>query len=99
MTDDTSTATEKPATPDAPEAKGLKLKRPTREFGETEIDEEMNRLMSNDGQLIPKDGPAEKGDFLIVDMTTTFGNQKVGDAKEITVRVDDTLSFKDGVAP
>jgi trigger factor len=84
---------------DLPDYKGLKLKRPTRTFGEADIDEEMKRLMSNDGQLIPKDGPADKGDFIIVDMTTMFGNEKVGDAKEITLRVDDTLSFKDGVAP
>ena len=84
---------------DLPEYKGLKLKRPTREFNEADIDEEMKRLMANDGQLIPKDGPAEKGDFLIVDMVTSFGNDKVGEAKEITLRVDDTLTFKDSVAP
>ncbi len=82
-----------------PDYKGLKLRKPVREFAESDIDEEMKRLMSNDGQLIPKDGKAEKGDFIIVDMTTTFGNDKVGEAKEITLRVDDTLSFKDGVAP
>ncbi len=84
---------------DLPNYKGLKLKRPTREIVEADVDEEMKRLMANDGQLIPKDGPADKGDFVIVDMTTTFGNNKVGEAQEITLRVDDSLSFKDGVAP
>jgi trigger factor len=83
---------------DLPEYKGLKLKRPTREFNEADVDEEMKRLMSNDGQLVPKDGPAEKGDFVIVDMMTKFGVEKVGEAKEITLRVDDTLTFKDGVS-
>lgn len=83
---------------DLPEYKGLKLKRPVRDFTDADVDEEQTRLLSNDGQLIPKDGPADKGDYVIVDMTTTFGNEKVGEAKEITLRVDDTMSFKDGVA-
>lgn len=83
---------------DLPDYKGLKLKKPVRSFSEADIDEEMKRLMSTDGQLVPKDGPAEKGDYIIVDMVTTFGNDKVGEAPEITLRVDDTLSFKDGVA-
>ena len=84
---------------DLPDYKKLKLKRPSREITEADVDDEMKRLMANDGQLVPKDGPADKGDFVIVDMTTTFGNVKVGEAQEITLRVDDTLSFKDGVAP
>jgi trigger factor len=83
---------------DLPEYKGLKLKKPVREFNEADVDEEQNRLLSTKGQLVPKDGPADKGDFVIADMVTTFGNDKVGEAKEITLRIDDTMSFKDGVA-
>ncbi len=83
---------------DLPEYKGLKLKKPVRNFTDADVDEEQTRVLSNEGQLVPKDGTAEKGDYLIVDMTTSFGNDKVGEAKEITLRIDDTLSFKDGVA-
>ena len=83
---------------DLPEYKGLKLKKPVHVFTEADVDEEQNKLLSQDGQLVPKDGAAEKGDFIIVDMLTTFGNEKIGDAKEITLRIDDTLSFKDGIA-
>jgi trigger factor len=32
-------------------------------------------------------------------MVTNFGDTKVGEAKEISLRVDDTLTFPDGVAP
>jgi trigger factor len=81
-----------------PDYKGLKLKKPTRTFSEADVDEEQTRLLSRDGQLVPKDGAAEKNDFVIVDMITNFGNEKVGEAKEITLRVEDTLTFKDGVA-
>src|ERR1051325_4768322 len=83
---------------DLPEYKGLKLKKPTRVFTDADVDEEQNRLLSQDGQLVPKDGPVDKGDFVIVDMVTMFGNEKVGEVKETTLRVDDTLTFKDGVA-
>lgn len=83
---------------DLPAYKGLKLKRPTRTFTDADVEEEKIRLLSADGQLVPKDGPALKGDFIIADMTTMFGSEKVGDAKEITLRVDDSLSLKDGVA-
>ena len=83
---------------DLPNYKGLKIKRPTRTFTEADVDEEQTRLLANDGQLVPKDGACEKGDYIITDMLTTFGSDKVGEAKEITLRVDDTLSFKDGIA-
>src|ERR1017187_2369945 len=83
---------------DLPEYKGLKLKKPVREFTDADVDEEQKRLLSEDGQLVPKDGPADKGDFIIVDMVTTFGNEKIGEVKEITLRIDDTMSFKDGIA-
>jgi trigger factor len=68
------------------------------EYTEADVNEEEKRVLSSEGQLIPKDGAAAKGDFIICDMLTTFGNETVGDAKEITLRIDDTLSFKDGVA-
>jgi trigger factor len=83
---------------DLPEYKGLKIKKPVREFTEADVDEEQTRVLSNEGQLVPKDGPADKGDFVIVDMETPSNNDKIGDAKEITLRIEDTLSFKDGVA-
>ena len=83
---------------DLPEYKGLKLKKPVRTYTEADVDEEQNRVLANDGQLVPKDGAAEKGDFVIADMITNYGSEKVGEAKEITLRVDDTLSFKDGIA-
>ncbi len=81
-----------------PEYKGLQLRRPIRTFVETDVDREMKRILGNFGQLVPKDGPAEMDDFLIVDMTTRLGEHVIGDAKEITLRIDDTVTFKDGVA-
>jgi trigger factor len=83
---------------DLPDYKGLKLKRPTRTFSDDDVRKESQRILANFGQLIPKDGPAEKGDYLIADMTTKFADQVIGTANEITLRIDDTVTFKDGVA-
>src|SRR5262249_37164029 len=51
------------------------------------------------GQLVPKDGGiAENDDYVIGDLTTRHGDQVIGTAKELTLKVEDSLAFKDGVA-
>jgi trigger factor len=82
-----------------PNYKGLKIRRPIRQFTDEDVTREQNRILARYGQLVPKpEGDAQIGDYLIVDMTTRFDQSVIGSAKEITLRVDDTLAFKDGVA-
>lgn len=81
-----------------PEYKGMKLKRPVREISAEDIDREERRILSHYGQLVPKDGPAEMDDYIIVDMTTRKDDRIIGEVKEVTLRVDRRLAFKDGVA-
>ncbi len=81
-----------------PDYHGLRIRRPVRTFNDADVEREMKRILGNFGQMVPKDGPAEPDDFLIVDMTTRLGDRVIGEAKEITLRIDDTLTFKDGVA-
>jgi trigger factor len=81
-----------------PNYKGLRLRRPTKTFTDADVDKEMKRILGNFGQLIPKDEPAEIGDYLIADMTTRQGDRIIGTAKEITLRIDDTVTFRDAVA-
>jgi trigger factor len=83
---------------DLPNYKGLTLKRPIKTFTDADVDKEQNRILSRFGQLVPKEGKAQIGDYIIADMTTKFGEQVLGTAKDCTLRVDDTLAFKDGVA-
>jgi trigger factor len=83
---------------DLPDYKGLKLKRPVKTFSEADVEAEEKKILARWGQLIPKDGPAEKGDYLIADMETSFEGKRLGGGKEITLRIDDTLAFRDGVA-
>ena len=83
---------------DLPDYRGLKLRRPVRTFTDADVDREMKRILGSFGQMVPKDGPAELDDYLIVDMTTRLGDRQIGEAKELTLRIDDTVTFKDGVA-
>jgi len=83
---------------DVPNYKGLKLKRPVREFNAEDVAREERRILSQYGQLVPKDGPAERDDFVIADMTTNYQGKVIGTSKEITLRIDERLAFKDGVA-
>jgi trigger factor len=82
-----------------PNYKGLHLRRPVQTFSDADVDKEMRRILAPSGQLVPKEeGEAEDGDYVIADMTTRFHGAVIGAAKEITLRVDDRLAFKDGVA-
>lgn len=83
---------------DLPSYKNLNLKRPIKQFNDADVTAEEQRLLARYGQLVPKDGPAEKGDYLIADMTSTVEGQTIGTAQEVTLRIDDTLTFKDAVA-
>jgi trigger factor len=83
---------------DLPDYKGLKLKRPVKAFSDEDVLQEQRRLLARYGSLVPKDGPAEMGDYLIADMTTKHGDKVLTEHKEFKIRVDPRLAFKDGVA-
>ncbi len=84
---------------DLPNYKGLKIKRPTRKITEDDVRREELRVLSQHGQLVPKpEGNAEIGDYLIADMITRWLGKEIGQAKELKLRVDDTLAFKDAIA-
>lgn len=90
---------------DLPNYKGLKLKRPVQTFGDADVDREMRRLLEPYGQMMPK--PAAKGkkepelddgDYLFADITTKDGDKLLSSVKEVKIRVEPRLAFKDGVA-
>jgi trigger factor len=84
---------------DLPDYKGMKLQRPVKKFTDEDVAREEHRLLSRYGQLVPKEGgSAAIGDYLVVDMTTRFADVVIGGAKELSLRVDDRLAFRDGVA-
>jgi trigger factor len=82
---------------DLPNYKGLKLKRPVRTFSDEDVAVEERRLLAPHGQLVPKpEGNAQLGDYLIVDMTSRYGDRILGQLKEVQIRIEPRLVFKDG---
>ncbi len=83
-----------------PEYKGLKLKRPVYEFTDDDVKQEMRRLLTPHGQVVPKpEGSAQLGDVLVADATFKDGDQVLSSVKELQFRVEKQLVFKDAVAP
>jgi len=82
-----------------PDYKGLKLRRPVHTFTDDEVAEEERRILAPYAQIVPKpEGKAQIGDVLVVDGTSRDGDRVLGTFKELTVRVEKRLAFKDGVA-
>ena len=84
---------------DLPNYKGLKLRKPVRAFTDADVEMEEHRILAPYGSLIPKpEGNAQVGDYLVTDLTTTFGDRTLSSHKEISIRIDPRLALKDGVA-
>lgn len=82
---------------DLPDYKGLKLKRPVHKFGDEEIADQERRLLAPHGQVVPKpEGDAQIGDFLTADITFKDGDKTINELKEVSVRVEKLVAFKDG---
>ncbi|MGE3806845.1 MAG: trigger factor [Gemmataceae bacterium] len=84
---------------DLPNYKGLKLKRPMRTFTDADIEREERRLLAPYGQLIPKDGKSELGDTLIANITFQHDGKTLGEVKEVPVRIEKQVAFRDCIAP
>jgi trigger factor len=82
---------------DLPDYKGLKLKRPVHAFTDDEVNDQERRLLAPHGQVVPKpEGNAQVGDFLIGDITFKDGDTTVSELKEVNIRVEKLVAFKDG---
>jgi trigger factor len=84
---------------DLPNYKGLRLRRPIKEFTEEDSRLEERRLLAPYGQLIPKpEGNAQVGDAVVADLTSRDGARVIGTVNEAVINVQPRLAFKDGVA-
>jgi trigger factor len=80
---------------DLPQWRGLALNRPTRQFSDADIEEQLEQMLARYGQLVPHDGPASEGDFISTTITTTDEGRQIARADEEVVRIRPTLSFRD----
>lgn len=81
---------------DMPKWKGLKLERLTREIKSEDIDRQLKEILREEGDLVPHDGPAEAGDFVVVNVRSRLNGKLIAEADELTVPVKAVASFPDG---
>ena len=79
-----------------PNYNGLKIRRPIKEFGEADVNRQLQRFLQEYGQLVPKDGPAEPGDYLVADILFRDNGEEIGRVSEVSVRLQPILRFRDG---
>ncbi|REJ66405.1 MAG: trigger factor [Planctomycetota bacterium] len=79
-----------------PNWKGLKIERPTADFGDDEVDRQLRSVLSRYGRLAPSEEPAAADDFVVVNVRATHDGKTLADANEQSLRVRPTLSFFDG---
>ena len=79
---------------DLPDWKGMTLERPVKEFGKEEVTNHMQRLLGDMANLVPKDGPAEAGDFIMAQIAFTHDGKPVTECTE-EIRIVPRLSFPD----
>ncbi|MCS6975718.1 MAG: trigger factor [Gemmatales bacterium] len=80
-----------------PEYKGLKIKRPVRRVSDKDVDQALQDYLRRKGQPVTKDGPAQVGDIVVADITFSHQGKEINRSKEVSIRVDPQLAFKDGV--
>ena len=81
---------------DVPKWKGLKLERPSRKFDATDIDRQLEKILSEYGRLVPHDGPASSGDYVTVNLSFKDGDRVISSSEEEVIRLRPVLSFRDG---
>jgi trigger factor len=83
---------------DLPTYKGLKLKRPVKNYTPDDVQEEKRRILAPAGQVVPKpDGIAALGDILVADLVIQDGDKEVNTLPEQNIKVENRLVFKDAV--
>lgn len=80
-----------------PDYKGLSIKRPTREFTNEDVEEAFQDFIRRHGTLVRKGAPATKGDYVLVDVRFVHAGDVVREFEDLTLRVDEELTFRDGV--
>ncbi len=82
-----------------PNYRSLKISRPTREIQDKDVDAYIEQFVGQYGKLVPIDAAAQPGDFVNVDIRTTYQGKELSEIKDVSVRVRKTLRFRDAEIP
>lgn len=75
----------------------LSAKRPVLNVTEEQIDQEIARILNDQGRLQPVDAPAEDGDVVFTDMDTAADGEAIGATRAATFQVGENMGEIDEV--
>jgi trigger factor len=82
-----------------PDWRGIRLEAWKVEVTDEEIDEEIRHLLESAGTLEPYDGPAELGDYVVVDLKFTQADRLIAESSGEVIRIKKVLGFLDAEIP
>lgn len=80
---------------DMPDWKGLKLEKPTRKITKKAVDEHLTNLLRSHCQMVPQDGKAKAGDYVVANITCRHNDEEVFSLEEQSIGIKPVLSFRD----
>ncbi len=80
---------------DLPEWGGLKLERPVIEYSDQDVDWHLQQLLRRYAALVVRDGPAEPGDELVVDLRALHDGRMITEHQDVRVTLKPKLSLRD----
>ncbi|MGQ0633185.1 MAG: trigger factor [Planctomycetaceae bacterium] len=78
-----------------PNYAGLKIRRPVREVTEDDLQNYLEKYLSQFGQLVPHDGPAEAGDYVLANLLFESNGKELSRRAEQQIRIRPVLRFTD----
>jgi trigger factor len=82
---------------ETPKWRGLSIERPMKEFSKSDVDRQLARVLERRARLVPYEGKAEAGQFVVVNITFSHGEEVLKREEEQVLCVRPKLSFRDGM--
>lgn len=80
---------------DLPDYTGLQINRQVREVTDEDVDQYVERFLSQYGQLVPHEGAAEAGDFVVLNAEFQHKGETLRKVTELTAQLKPVLRFVD----
>src|SRR5262249_32130702 len=78
-----------------PNYAGLTIRRSTRKITDADVKASLEDYLAQFGQLVPQDGPATAGDFVLANLRFESGDRELASESEVQMRIRPTLRFTD----
>ena len=80
---------------DLPDYDGIKIEKPVAETSDKDVDDYLEKFLSQYGQLVPHEGAAEADDHLSLSVKFEYDGKELHSIDSVTARLKPTLRFQD----